>query len=697
MGLSSKILPHNFNELIDASVAYLEGRPFELVPDFFTGGYIDVSRYNDGRRGGVLKVRAKIEKVDNRTLAITEIPFGRTVGTVIDSILKAFEKGKIKIRRVDNNTAEHARILVHLLPGTSSDKAIDALYAFTDCEVSISPNCCVIVGDKPEFLGVSDVLRHSADRTLALLRADLEQELAELRDKMLYASLERIFIEERIYKDAAYEQAPSTEAAVAHIRGRLAPYEPSLTRPVTDDDILRLLEIRMKRILRFNADDADRAIARLGERIAETLGHLDHLVEYAVEWYRGIKEKYGHAFPRRTVVRGFDSIEAATVAEATEKLYINREEGFIGTGLKKDEYVCPCSDIDDIIIFFKDGRYKIVKVQDKLSIGKGTVIHLAVFKRKDTRTIYNVIYRDGKTGPYMMKRFAATGLTRGTEYDMTRGTEGSRVMWFSANPNGEAEVVKVVLKPRRGLKKLQIDVDFAQLAVKGRGSIGNIVTRNEVQRFSLKGRGVSTLGGLQIWWDRDVLRLNTEGRGEYLGEFAGDDQVLVITRTGEFYTTSFQTGNHYDDNILRIEKFDPDKVWTAILNDADQGYPYIKRFRLEPSARRQRYLTDNERSTLIALSDEYGAMFRVTFAAPDDFRDPLTVDADEFIGIKSFKARGKRLTTYAIASVEELEPKAVAVPEPEPAEPAEEPAPDDADQSDDEIRDELSGQQRLFD
>ena len=642
-------------------------------------------------------MRAKIEKVDNRTLAITEIPFGRTVGTVIDSILKAFEKGKIKIRRVDNNTAEHARILVHLLPGTSSDKAIDALYAFTDCEVSISPNCCVIVGDKPEFLGVSDVLRHSADRTLALLRADLEQELAELRDKMLYASLERIFIEERIYKDAAYEQAPSTEAAVAHIRGRLAPYEPSLTRPVTDDDILRLLEIRMKRILRFNADDADRAIARLGERIAETLGHLDHLVEYAVEWYRGIKEKYGHAFPRRTVVRGFDSIEAATVAEATEKLYINREEGFIGTGLKKDEYVCPCSDIDDIIIFFKDGRYKIVKVQDKLSIGKGTVIHLAVFKRKDTRTIYNVIYRDGKTGPYMMKRFAATGLTRGTEYDMTRGTEGSRVMWFSANPNGEAEVVKVVLKPRRGLKKLQIDVDFAQLAVKGRGSIGNIVTRNEVQRFSLKGRGVSTLGGLQIWWDRDVLRLNTEGRGEYLGEFAGDDQVLVITRTGEFYTTSFQTGNHYDDNILRIEKFDPDKVWTAILNDADQGYPYIKRFRLEPSARRQRYLTDNERSTLIALSDEYGAMFRVTFAAPDDFRDPLTVDADEFIGIKSFKARGKRLTTYAIASVEELEPKAVAVPEPEPAEPAEEPAPDDADQSDDEIRDELSGQQRLFD
>ena len=698
VGLSSKILPHNFNEIIDASVACLEGRPFELLPDFFTGGYIDASRYNDGRRGGVLKVRAKIEKVDHRTLAITEIPFGRTVGAVIDSILKAFEKGKIKIRRVDNNTAEHARILVHLLPGTSSDKAIDALYAFTDCEVSISPNCCVIVGDKPEFLGVSDVLRHSVDRTLALLRADLEQELSELREKLMYASLERIFIEERIYKDAGYEQAPSTEAAVTHIRQRLKPYAESLFRPVTDDDILRLLEIKMKRILRFNADEADAAMARLGERIARTLDHLEHLVAYAIDWYRGLKEKYGHAFPRRTVVRGFDSIEAATVAEATEKLYINREEGFIGTGLKKDEYVCPCSDMDDIIIFFRDGRYKIVKVQDKLSIGKGTVIHLAVFKRKDTRTIYNIIYRDGKTGPYMMKRFAATGLTRGTEYDMTRGTEGSRVMWFSANPNGEAEVVKVVLKPRRGLKKLQIDVDFAQLAVKGRGSIGNIVTRNEVQRLSLKGRGVSTLGGLQIWWDADVLRLNTEGRGEYLGEFAGDDRVLVITRTGEFYTTTFQTGNHYDDNILRIEKYDPDKVWTTILNDAEQGYPYIKRFRLEPSARPQRYLTDNPASTLIALSDEYGAMFRITFGAPDDYRDPLTVDADEFIGIKSYKARGKRLTTYAIASVEELEPKAVEQPAPAlpDGEPDGEPAPDD-EQSDDEIRDELSGQQRLFD
>lgn len=703
VGLSSKILPHNFNELIDASIAYLEGREFTLLPDFVTGGFIDVARYNDGRRGGVLKVRAKIEKVDNRTLAITEIPFGRTVGTVIDSILKAFEKGKIKIRRVDNNTAETARILVHLLPGTSSDKAIDALYAFTDCEVSISPNCCVIDGDKPAFLGVSDVLRHSADRTVQILRADLEIELAELREQLLFSSLEKIFIEGRIYKDKEYEEAPDVQAAIAHIRHRLEPYEPSFTREITDDDILRLLEIRMKRILRFNVEDAEQAIANLKGRIARTLEHLDNIVGYTIDWYHSLKEKYGHAYPRRTQVRSFDSIEAATVAEATEKLYINRDEGFIGTGLKRDdntEFVCNCSDIDDIIIVYKDGKYKIVKVADKLFVDKG-VLYINVFKRNDTRTIYNVIYQLGKGGTYMMKRCAITGLTRDKEYNLIQGDPapaGSRIVWFSANPNGEAEVVKVVLKPKRGLKKLQFDVDFAEIKPKGRAAMGNIVTRNEVQRFSLKSRGLSTLGGLQVWFDPDVLRLNYEGRGEYLGEFAGDDQVLVITRTGEFYTTGFAATNHYDDNILRIEKFDSAKVWTAILNDADQGYPYIKRFRFEPSARKQRYLTDNERSTLIALSDAYGAMFRVTFAAPDDYREPLTVDADEFIGIKSFKARGKRLTTFALAAVEELEPKAAPQPEeiPEdiPEEVGEESQPE---QSDDEIRDEFSGQSRLFD
>ena len=708
VGLSSKILPHNFNELIDASVAYLRGESFTLLPDFVTGGFIDVARYNDGKRGGALKVRAKIEKVDNRTLAITEIPFGRTTGAVIDSILKAFEKGKIKIRRVDDNTSEHARIVVHLLPGTSSDKAIDALYAFTDCEVSISPNCCVIVGDKPEFLGVSDVLRHSADRTVAILKAELEIELGELREQLLFASLERIFIEERIYKDKEYEEAKDLDAAKAHIYRRLEPFTAQFTRELNDDDILRLLEIKMKRILRFNVSDADRKIAELKEKIEEKLGHLANIVGYAIDWYTALKEKYGHAYPRRTVVRGFDSIQAATVAEATEKLYINRDEGFIGTALKRDEnaeFVCNCSDIDDIIIVYKDGRYKIVKVQDKLFVDKG-VLYVNVFKKNDLRTIYNIIYQLGKGGTYMMKRCAITGLTRDKEYNLIPGDPapaGSRIVWFSANPNGEAETVKVVLKPKRGLKKLQIDVDFADIKPKGRGAMGNIVTRNEVQRFTLKSRGVSTLGGLQVWFDPDVLRLNYEGRGDYLGEFLGDDLVLVITRTGEFYTTSFQATNHYDDNILRIEKFDPSKVWTAILNDADQGYPYIKRFKFEPSARRQRYLTDNEKSTLIALSDSAGAMFRVVFGAPDDFRDPMEVDAAEFIGTKSFKARGKRLTTWAIASVEELEPKEIeleAADAPgvsEQSDSAESEASVIPDQSDDELRDEITGQQRMFD
>ncbi len=702
VGLSSKILPHNFNELIDASIAYLRGEDFTLLPDFVTGGFIDVSRYNDGRRGGVLKVRARIEKVDNRTLAITEIPFGRTTGAVIDSILKAFEKGKIKIRRVDDNTSEHARIVVHLIPGTSSDKTIDALYAFTDCEVSISPNCCVIRGDKPEFLGVSDVLRHSADRTVDILRRELEIELGELREALMFASLARILIEQRIYKDKEYEEAADIEVAKAHIYKRLEPFTGSFTRAVTDDDILRLLEIRMKRILRFNEQEAEEKIANLAKKIAATQEHLDNIVGYAIDWYTALKEKYGHAYPRRTTVRGFDSIEAANVAEATEKLYINREEGFIGTGLKKDEFVCNCSDIDDVILFYKDGRYKIVKVQEKLFVDKG-VIYINVFKRKDERTIYNVIYQNGKGGTYMMKRFAATGLTRDKEYNVVPGDPtpaGSRIVWFSANPNGEAEVVKVILKPKRGLKKLQFDVDFADMKPKGRGAMGNIVTRNEVQRFALKGRGVSTLDDLKVWFDPDVLRLNYEGRGNYLGEFAGDDLVLVLTKTGEFYTTSFAATNHYDDNILRIEKFDADKVWTAILNDADQGYPYIKRFRFEQSARKQRYLTDNEKSTLIALSDAFGAMFRISFAAPDDFRDPVDVDADEFIGIKSFKARGKRLTTYALASVEELEPKPVAGPagseDPQNVAPDDDTEPVD-EKSDDELRDEFSGQQRLFD
>ena len=697
VGLSSKILPHNFNEIIDAAIASLKGEEFVLLPDFPTGGFVDATKYNDGKRGGAIKVRAKIEKVDSKTLAITEIPYGRTTEDVIDSILKAFEKGKIKIKKVVDNTAENARIIVHLQPGISSDKAIDALYAFTDCEISLSPNCCVIVGEKPEFLGVSDVLRHSATRTVNILRSELEIELGELRDKLFFASLERIFIEQRIYKDKEYEEAPTTEAALKHIRKRIEPFIGEFEREVTDDDLAKLLEIKMKRILRFNVDDAEKKIAEIIAAIAEVKNKIDHIVDYTIAWFEGIKEKYGKNFPRRTEVRGFNAIEAATVAEANEKLYINREEGFIGTELKKDEFVCNCSMLDDIIIFYKDGHYKIVKVQEKLFVGKG-VMYLNVFRRKDERTIYNVIYQLGKGGTYMMKRFYATGLTRDKEYDLVPNRRDLKVVWFSANPNGEAEVVKVVLKPRRGLKKLQFDVDFADLAVKGRSAMGNIVTRNEVQRFSLKSRGASTLGGIQVWFDPDVLRLNYEGRGEYLGEFSGEDQILIITKNGEFYTTGFQTTNHYDPDILRIEKFDADKVWTAILNDADQGYPYIKRFRFEPSSRKQRYLGDNEKSTLIALSDNFGAMFKVVFGEGDAFREPLEVDADEFIGIKSFKARGKRLTTYNVAEVEELDPKAVdEIPESEAPESEDSEIDNSPEQSDQEIRDEFSGQQRLFD
>ena len=700
VGLSSKILPHNFNELLDAAIAYLRGEEFKLYPDFVTGGFIDVSRYNDGERGGQVKVRAKIEKLDNKTLAITEIPYGKTTGTLIDSILKASEKGKIKIRKVDDNTAETANIIVYLLPGTSSDKAIDALYAFTDCELSISPNCCVISEKKPHFLGVSDVLRHSVDTTRELLRSELQIQLGEQQELLHFASLERIFIEERIYKDREFEEAASMDIAVTHIRKRLEPFAKNFIREVTDDDILRLMEIKMGRILKFNSRKADDIIASYRAKIDEITDELAHITDYTIRWYEGLKSKYGDAYPRRTVIRGFDSIEAATVAEANEKLYINREEGFMGTGLKKDEFVCNCSDIDDIIIFYKNGKYKIVRVQEKMFVGKN-ILYINVWKRNDTRTIYNVIYQNGRNGTYFMKRFAATGLTRDKEYDLTQGLPGSRVVWFSANSNGEAEVVKVTLKPKPRLKTLQFDVDFSELSIKGKQSQGNIVTKNEVHRFSLKEKGASTLGGREVWFDPDVLRLNYDGRGNYLGEFFGNDRVLVILNNGEYYMTSFETGNHYEDNILRIEKFRPGHVWTAILNDADQqGYPYLKRFTFEPTAKRQRYLGENEKSTLIALSDASGARFEVTFGGDDAAREPMTVDAVEFIAVKSLKAKGKRLTTYSVASVVELEPRELS-PEETPdedttSEEDRDKTPVEPDRSDDEVRDEINGQQRIF-
>ncbi len=700
VGLSSKILPHNFNEIIDAAVSYLRGEEFTLYPDFATGGFLDVSRYNDGQRGGAVKIRAKIEKIDSKTLAITEIPFGRTTGAVIESIAKAIEKGKIKIRRADDNTAETALITVHLLPGVSSDKTIDALYAFTDCEVSVSPNCCVIRGEKPCFLGVSDVLRHSVDNTRTNLGRELTIQRDEIGAQLHFASLERIFIEKRIYKDKAFEQSETMQQAIDHIRGRLEPYVKKLAAPVTDDDILRLMEIKMKRILKFNSDEADRLIESYRARMAEIQSHLDNLTEYTVNWYLGLKEKYGAAYPRRTVIRSFDSIEAANVAEANEKLYINREEGFIGTTLKKDEFVCNCSMLDDIILFYKDGRYKIVKVAEKLFVDKN-VIWISVFKRNDLRTIYNVIYQDGKGGTYYMKRFAVTGVTRDREYNLTQGKPGSRVVWFSANSNGEAEVVKVTLKPKQRLKTLQFDVDFSELAIKGKQSQGNIVTRNEVHRFSLKEKGVSTLGGRKVWFDPDVLRLNYDGRGLYLGEFFGNDQVLVILKNGEFYMTNYDASNHYEDNILRIEKFRPQHVWTAVLDDADQGYPYLKRFTFEPSSKKQRFLGDNQKSTLIALSDAPGARFEVKFGGTDSFREPLTVVASEFVAVKSFKAKGKRLTMFEVESITELEPVEIAEDLDEEEAAADQPdevtqTETEPEKSDDEVRDEINGQKRIF-
>ena len=656
VGLSSKILPHNFNELCDAAIAYLHGEEFHLYPDFQTGGAVDVSRYNDGERGGVVRVRARITKLDSKTLCINEIPYGKTTSSLIDSILKAVEKGKIKVRKVDDNTADKVEILVHLAPGASSDKTLDALYAFTDCEVNISPNCCVIEDKKPHFLSVGTVLRKSVDHTLGLLRRELEIQREETLETLHFASLERIFIEERIYKDRAFEQAENMDAACAHIDERLTPFYPQMVREVTKEDILRLMEIKMARILKFNKDKADENIARLKADIEETENRLAHITDYTIDWFRRLKEKYGAHFPRRTEIRNFDTIVATKVAEANEKLYINREEGFIGTGLKKDEFVCNCSDIDDIIIFYRDGKYKIVRVQDKLFVGKN-ILYVNVFKKNDKRTIYNVIYRDGKEGFHYIKRFNVTSMIRDREYDVTQGTPGSRIVYFTANPNGEAETVKVTLRPNPRIKKLVFEKDFSDIHIKGRQSMGNLLTKYEVHKIGLKQRGGSTLGGRKVWFDHDVLRLNYDGRGEYLGEFQSEDRILVIDTNGDFHTTDFDLNNHYERGIGRIEKFDADKVWTAVLYDADQqNYPYLKRFCFEASARRLNYLGENKASRPILLSDEAYPRIRVTFGGHDAFREPLVVEAADFVGVKSFKAKGKRLTTYTVGEVTELEP-----------------------------------------
>ena len=698
VGLSSKILPHNFNELCDAAVSYLHGEDFRLYPDFQTGGSIDVSKYNDGERGGSVRVRSRIEKVDNKTLAVREIPYGKTVASVCDSIVKASEKGKIKIRKVEDLTSGNVEILVHLTPGTSSDKTIDALYAFTDCEVSISPNCCVIDDRKPHFLTVSDVLRKSVDNTRDLLRRELEIHRDEVRESLHFASLEKIFIEERIYKDKEFEQAKNMDAACEHIDLRLTPYYPQFIREVTKDDILRLMEIKMARILKFNSDKAEEQIARMKADIEETERHLANLVEYTVNWFRMLKEKYGKNFPRRTELRNFDTIDSTKVIEANEKLYINREEGFIGTSLKKDEFLANCSNLDDVILFFRDGRYIITPVADKKFVGKN-ILYANVFKKNDKRTIYNVCYRDGKDGTTYIKRFAVTSIVRDREYDVTQGTPDSKIMYFSANPNGEAEIIKVTLKPNPRIRKIIFEEDFSRIGIKGRQAIGNMLTRNPVHKITLKQRGGSTLGGRKVWFDRDVLRLNYDGRGEYLGEYQSGELILVVLNNGDFYTTNFDVNNHYEDGIRIMEKFDPNKVWTAVLYDADQqNYPYIKRFCFEAGNRKQNYLGDNKNSKLILLTDECYPRLEVVFGGHDSFRDPMVIEADEFIAVKGFKAKGKRLTTYTIDTINELEPTRQPEPQPVAEEPEEEPENLDPDQdkSEGDILDELTGQMKLF-
>ena len=699
VGLSSKILPHNFNELCDAAISCLHGEEFHLYPDFPTGGSIDVSKYNDGQRGGVLKVRAKIEKLDNKTLVIREIPYSKTSETLIESITKAVEKGKIKARKVEDLTAANVEILVHLAPGVSSDKTIDALYAFTDCEINISPNCCVIQDNKPQFLTVSDVLQHSAEQTKDLIRQELEIRRGELLEQLHFASLEKIFIEERIYKGKRFEEAPNMDAACEYVDERLTPFYPQFVREVTKDDILRLMEIKMQRILKFNKDKADEMMARLREEIEQIERDLANLTEVTVEWFEMIKKKYGADHPRLTELKNFDTIVAAKVVEANEKLYINRNEGFIGTGLKKDEYVCNCSDIDDIILFYKDGKYKVIRVAEKVFVGKN-VMHVQVFKKNDKRTIYNVVYRDGKHGYYFMKRFNVTSLTRDKEYDLTQGTAGSRVLYFTANPNGEAEVIKVTLDPNPKLKKIFIEKDFSEIIIKGRASKGNLLTKNSIHRISLKSHGHSTLGGRKVWFDPDVNRLNYDEHGQYLGEFNESDAILVVLKNGEFYLTNFDTNNHYEDNIQVIEKWDAGKVWSAVLYDADQqGYPYVKRFLMEATKRHQNYLGDNPNSRLVLLTDQVYPRLLVSFGGNDEGRPAMEIDVEQFIGVKGFKAKGKRIATWQIANIEELEPTRY----PEPADDnndgdsdgEEENLDPDAGKSQQQVIDEINGQLKL--
>jgi len=659
VGLASKILPHNFNELIDASIAHLKGEEFEIYPDFPTGGMVDVSKYNDGLRGGNVRVRAKITKQDNKTLVISQLPFGKTTSTLIDSIIKANEKGNIKIRKIDDNTAAEVEILVHLGPNVSPDKTIDALYAFTDCETSISPNCCVITNETPVFIGVSEILRNNTYQTKMLLTQELEIRLAELEDSWHKSSLEKIFIENKIYQ--RMEGSPTMEHTIQVIDEGLEPFKKLLRRPVITEDIERLTEIRMKRITAHDSYKADEYINNLETEMEEVKNNLENIVPYSINYYKNIKKKYGSKYPRNTEIRSFEFIEAAKVVVANLKLYVNREEGFIGTGLKKDEYVCDCSDIDDILIFLRNGKYLITKVSSKAFVGKD-ILFVEVFKKNEKRKIFNIIYRDGKSGVFYMKRCNIPALIRDKEYDITQGTEGSKIMYFSANPNGEAELLKVYLRPKPRLKKTVIDLDFSELAVKGRSSMGNILTRNSVHRIVLKDKGISTLGGRKIWFDETVQRLNADGRGTFVGEFQGDDKILVLTKEGQYRTTNFDLSNHFEDNLMVITKLDISKNYAAIFFDADQKYYYLKRFQFDNQPKLSSFIGDNPESKLYKLINNEKSQIVINFGGANEGRENELVDVESFIAVKGIKARGKRLTTYEINKFEVIEP---ILPEPE--------------------------------
>lgn len=655
VGLACKILPHNFIELIDASIGYLQGEDFELYPDFPTGGSGDFSRYNDGIRGSSIKVRAKIEKKDSKTLAITELPFGRTTSTLIETIIKANDKGKIKIRKIDDNTSDKVEILIHLIPGMSSDKTIDALFAFTDCEISISPNSCIIENDKPKFIGVSEILKINTDQTVSLLKLELEIRRGELEEAWHFSSLEKIFIEERIYKDKQFEDSANMDEAIDHIDKRLGPWKPKLKREVTRDDILRLMDIKMARILKFNTDKANDHLLAIEAEIEEINKNIENIIPFTIAWFERLRTKYSKGRERRTEIRNFENIVASKVVVANEKLYIDRIEGFMGTSLKKAEYLCDCSDMDDVIVFRKDGTYIVSKVSEKAFIGKN-ILHIAIFKKNDNRTIYNVVYRDGKNGFIYMKRMAVTGVTRDKEYDLTQGTPGSRILYFSENPNGEAEVLRVTLKPKPRIKKLIFEVDFGELAIKGRASMGNILTKYEIHKIALKEKGVSTLGGRKIWFDQDVLRLNSDNRGRYLGEFSADDMILVIYKTGEYLICNFDLSNHFNDGILLIEKYNPQKTLTAVYFDAEQDYYYVKRFPIDESQKEAGFIGEFTGNKLISFTWANHPRLELEFGGKNEGRAPEIIDVAEYIGVKSYKAKGKRLSTYEIAKINELKP-----------------------------------------